>query len=120
MKTEPVVPPAGTGLLRHPALPYVLPFAVFLVFLSIDRFLPFSAEASYAIRFAIVFALLLTVSSHVIPWRVSNVMGSAVLGVAVFAIWVGPDVLWPAYRQSWLFNNSLVGSPQSSLHQGVS
>jgi CAAX prenyl protease-like protein len=119
MKTEPAEPAAGAGLLRHPSLPYVLPFAVFLVFLSIDRFLPFSTEASYAIRFAIVFALLLTVSRPVIPWRVSNAFGSALLGVAVFAIWVGPDVLWPAYRQSWLFNNSLVGSPKSSLHPGV-
>jgi CAAX prenyl protease-like protein len=41
------------------------------------------------------------------------------LGVAVFLIWVGPDVLWPAYRQSWLFNNGLVGSPKSSLPPGT-
>jgi uncharacterized protein len=119
MKTEPVETPQGAGLLRHPSLPYVLPFAVFLAFLGIDRFLPFSAEAGYAIRFGIVFALLMTVSRPVIPWRVSKIIGSALLGVAVFAIWVGPDVLWPAYRQSWLFNNSLIGSPKSSLHPGV-
>jgi CAAX prenyl protease-like protein len=33
----------------------------------------------------------------------------------VFAVWVGPDVLWPSYRSFWLFQNSLTGTVQSSL-----
>lgn len=32
---------------------------------------------------------------------------------------MGPDVLWPAYRESWLFHNSIVGAPKSSLPAGV-
>jgi CAAX prenyl protease-like protein len=118
MKSEPAEAPAEERLLRHPALPYVAPFAVFLAFLGIDRFLPFSMESNYAIRFAVVFAVLMWLSRRVIPWRVSNLLGSAALGVVVFAIWVGPDALWPAYRQSWLFNNSVVGTPRSSLPAG--
>ena len=31
------------------------------------------------------------------------------LGVAVFVIWVAPDILFPAYRQHWLFQNSILG-----------
>ena len=32
-----------------------------------------------------------------------------ILGVAVFLIWVGPDLLFPTYRQHWLFQNALLG-----------
>src|SRR5579872_1280081 len=115
MQIEPAEAPAAGSLLRHPALPYIAPFAVFLAFLSIDRFLPFSTEANYAVRFVVVFGVLIGLSRSVFPRRISSLLGSAALGVAVFLIWIGPDVLWPGYRQSWLFNNSLTGSPKSSL-----
>jgi len=36
------------------------------------------------------------------------------LGIAVFFIWVGPDVLFHGYRDSILFSNSLVGHPQGA------
>jgi len=119
MKIEPAEAPAEGNLLRHPALPYIAPFAVFLAFLSADRFLPFSRETNYAIRFVVVFALLVWLARGVTPRRLVHVLGSVALGIAVFVIWVGPDFLWPAYRQSWLFSNSLVGSPKSSLPPGT-
>ena len=119
MNIEPAEAPATESLGRYPALPYVAPFLAFLAFLAVDRFLPFGAEWNYAIRFAVIFGLLIWLSRRVIPWRISSFAGSAVLGAVVFAIWVGPDLLWPGYRQSWLFNNSIVGAPQSSLPAGV-
>ena len=106
--------PLGEG-----ALPYVAPFGVFLAFLAIDRFLPFPVEWNYIIRFGVVFALLIGLSRGVIQWRIANPVSSVILGVAVFFFWIGPDVLWPAYRQSWLFRNAIVGAPQSSLAQGA-
>jgi CAAX prenyl protease-like protein len=118
MKFESAAAPAEGGLLRYPSLPYIAPFAVFVTFLGLDRFLPFSLESNYALRFAIVFALLLTLSRRVVPRHISHWLGSAVLGVVVFLIWVGPDLLWPEYRQSPLFNNALVGAPKSSLPPG--
>jgi len=118
MKSEEADPAAG-NLLRHPALPYVAPFVVFLALLATGRFLPFRIEWNYAVRFGIVFAVLIAVSRSVMPRRIAHPLGSAVLGVGVFLLWVGPDVLWPAYRESWLFNNSLVGSPKGSLPAGV-
>jgi len=119
MKIEPAEAPAAVSLGRYPALPYIAPFLAFLAFLAVDRFLPFGAEWNYAIRFAVIFGLLIWLSRGVIPWRFSSFGGSVALGVVVFAIWVGPDLLWPGYRQSWLFNNSIVGTPQSSLPAGV-
>ncbi len=118
MKIESAAAPVEDRSLRYPALPYIAPFVVFLAFLGLDRFLPFRLESNYALRFAIVFALLITLSRRVIPRHISHWLGSAVLGVVVFLIWVGPDLLWPHYRQSRLFNNVLVGTPKSSLPPG--
>jgi CAAX prenyl protease-like protein len=119
MKIEPAEASVAGVLQRHPEIPYVVPFLSFLAFLAVDRFLPFGPEWNYAIRFAVVIGLLIWLSLPVISWRFSNLIGSVLLGVAVFAIWVGPDILWPAYRQSWLFSNSIVGAPKSSLAAGV-
>src|SRR5579864_408587 len=106
--------PAEVRLLRHPNVAYVTPFVVFLALLAAGRYLPFSTETIFGLGFVIVFALLVWLSRGVISLRTSHLTGSVLLGAAVFAIWIGPDVLWPAYRQSWLFNNSLVGAPKSS------
>jgi len=111
--------PARGNLLRHPALPYVAPFAIFLVLLAIGGFLPLRVEWNYALRFCIAFAVLIVVSRSVMPRRISHPLGSIVLGVGVFLLWVGPDVLWPAYRESWLFNNRVMGAPKGSLPAGV-
>ncbi len=110
---------AKSSLVRHPAFPYVVPFGLFLAFLALDKYLLFSAETNYAIRFFVVFAVLALSSQQAIIRHFANSWGSAAVGVALFAIWVGPDVLWPAYRESWLFNNGLVGAPKSSLPDGA-
>src|SRR5690242_16000116 len=119
MKSESAEAPVTESLERYPALRYIAPFLVFLAFLAGDRFLPFDADWNYGIRFLVVFGLLVWLSRNVFSWRLSSFAGSTVLGLAIFAIWVGPDVLWPAYRQSWLFTNSIVGTPKSSLPAGV-
>jgi CAAX protease family protein len=110
---------ANSSLMRHPALPYVIPFVVFLAFLALDRYLPFSPETGYAIRFFAVFAVMMFFSRQVISFRFAHFWASTAVGAALFAIWVGPDVLWPAYRESWFFHNSIVGAPRSSLPERV-
>lgn len=100
---------------RHPAIPYVAPFAAFLAFLALDRLLPFSPVVVFTLRFVTVLATLIFVSRHVIPTRVSQFWLSVILGIAVFAIWIGPDVLWPHYRRHWLFTNSIMGAPKTSI-----
>ena len=105
----------GRSPLGVSALPYVAPFGVFLVFLAIGRFLPLPLEWNYAIRFGFVFILLVALSRGVIPAKVSHFFASIALGAAVFVIWIGPDLLWPEYRLSWPFNNSLVGAAKGSL-----
>jgi CAAX prenyl protease-like protein len=115
MTAEPAEKPAQPGIFRHPATPYVAPFVAYLLFLALDQYVPLAPVPLLALRFSVVLGLIVFVSRPVLSLRTSHLLGSIVLGVAVFVIWVGPDLLWPAYRQSWLFKNALLGSPKSSL-----
>ena len=93
---------------------YVAPFLAFVVILAVEHLIPASAPWLYAVRFLIVAGLLLTVSRPYLALRPSAPLASSVIGIAVFLIWVGPDVLF-GYRHHWLFDNLITGSASSSL-----
>ncbi len=95
---------------RHPALPWVLPFAVFILLLAIQKYIPIPA----ALRFFVSMGLILAVSREPLRGRPSSPILSILLGLAVFALWVGPDVIAPAWRTTFLFNNPLVGHPSGN------
>ena len=102
---------------RHPYLPYVVPFGVFLALLGIAPYVLFLGRWEFPLRIAILIAVLWLFSRGAISLRVSNAAGSVVLGLAVFAIWIGPDLLIPGYREHWLFQNSLTGKLHNSISQ---
>jgi CAAX prenyl protease-like protein len=85
--------------------PYVVPFAVFILFLALNPYILVSQWA----RLAIELALFVTVSRGPLSVLPSRPLLSSLLGVAVFVIWIGPDLLFPHYRQSVLFSNFLTG-----------
>jgi len=88
---------------------YVLPFAVFLGFLAVQKYFPLPANAEFAVRDVLLAAVLFGFSRSVIQLRPSRTIETLLLGVAVFVIWVGPDLLFPTYRQHWLFQNDILG-----------
>jgi hypothetical protein len=96
--------------MSHPSLPYLLPFAVLLFFLAIDGKSSLPPEVEYPLRLVILTLLLVFLSRHVISFRTVSFPGSIALGVAVFAVWIGPDLAFPGWRQHWLFQNSLLES----------
>lgn len=98
-------------MIKHPSIPYIAPFAVFLFFLAIRAYFP----SEYFIRVLAVTALLILLSRGVISLKALRPLLSVLVGVAVFLIWIGPDFIWPAYRQHWLFHNNLIGAAQSSI-----
>jgi len=59
--------------------------------------------------------VLLVCSRKVIDLRLRSPLGSVLIGGVVFLVWVAPDLLWPEYRQHWLFQNALTGAVSSSL-----
>jgi CAAX prenyl protease-like protein len=104
---------------KHRAIPFVAPFAAFIVLLGLKSSFPFDARWEYPIRVIIVSAVLLLTSGVDIPRRPVRLLSSLIVGVLVFAIWIGPDRVWPSYRSHWLFQNSLLGEAKSSLPEAT-
>jgi CAAX prenyl protease-like protein len=104
---------------RYPSLPYVVPFGVFVAFLGIAPYLGFIGRWEFPLRIVVLLAVLWLFSRDVISFRISNFAGSFALGLAVFAIWVGPDLLIPGYRDHWIFQNSLTGKVQTSISRDL-
>ena len=94
---------------RWPSLPYVLPFASFMAFLAIQNYASLPPSIDYPVRVVVLWVILFVFSRHVIDLRSSHLLASVILGVAVFVIWIGPDLLIPGYRQHWLFQNAILG-----------
>lgn len=110
----------GTGIEpaagKQATLAYVAPFVVFVAFLALRTWIPLEPELRALLRFILVATTLAVFSRHVIPRRPSFLIGSILLGLAVFVVWIGPDRLWgTGYRDFWLFRNSVLGAAVSSL-----
>jgi CAAX prenyl protease-like protein len=88
--------------------------AVFMLFLAMGHHLGFGPW-EYPLRALILAAVLWFFSRRVIDLRAPHWFGSLILGTLVFIIWIAPDVLWTGYRESWIFQNALTGTVQSSV-----
>ena len=110
--------PNATSLLKHPAVPWVLPFAVFMLLLALQDVAPVPQRIEFVLRILILGAVLWIFSRRVIDLGVSRPLGTAAVGVGVFLLWIAPDMLFPGYRQHWLFHNSVVGAIHTSLRTG--
>ena len=107
-----------SGLRRKGSLlPYVVPFAVFLFFLAIQDRIPLGREIEFPLRLIILSAVLWVFSRDVIALRSTHPLGSTILGVVLFVIWIGPDYLFPGYRENILFQNAIVGRLQNSISE---
>ena len=101
--------------MNGPALRYTLPFLVFIAFLAMQQYLPVLEVWEYPLRVAILAGVIWYFSRDVLDLRIRNWVGSIALGVGVFVIWIAPDLLWPHYRESFIFQNSMTGKVTSSL-----
>lgn len=100
---------------RYPSLPYVLPFLVFLLLLSLAPHLEFLGQWEYPLRVLALAATIYVCSRHVLDFRVRHFVPSVLIGVAVFVLWIAPDYLFVGYREHWLFQNSITGQIKSSI-----
>ena len=60
-------------------------------------------------------ATLAWLARPVLDFRIRNWSGSLLMGVAVFAIWIGPDRIFPGYHAHWLFSNPVTGAVSATL-----
>jgi CAAX prenyl protease-like protein len=84
--------------------------------MAVEKFTGLPTVWLYPLRVLVVTAVLLAFSRAPLAAGPSRPMMSALLGAAVFALWIGPDVVFgPAYRHFWLFENSITGKAASSI-----
>lgn len=93
--------------LRHPAVPWILPFAVFIALIALQSVVP----VPIGLRLALPLAAILAVSTPVLRTPPTAPLLSILLGIAVFFIWVGPDVILPGWHHFLLFDNPITGHP---------
>lgn len=106
---------AATARSASAALPYVIPFAVFLGFLALQNIVAAPPEIELPLRVVVLAAVLVLSSRRVLNLQSASPLNSTLLGVMVFLIWIGPDFFFPAYRSSGLFQNAFTGQLQSSI-----
>jgi CAAX prenyl protease-like protein len=101
------------------AAPYVLPFVVFALWLVAAPHLPLAPRLEAIARVASLLLVIAWALRQLPRLRFERPAASTAFGVAIFVVWVLPDLLIPGYRSSWLFSNGLVGTPDSSLAPAV-
>jgi CAAX prenyl protease-like protein len=101
--------------IRYPALPYIAPFLAILAFLAVRPYWPISPFVEWPLQVLILGALSTVCWPGEIKKLPTQWLGSILIGIAVFLIWIGPDVLIHGYRDNILFTNSLFGAPHSTL-----
>jgi CAAX prenyl protease-like protein len=99
---------------QRATIAYVAPFVAFVGAMAVERVIPLPPQWLYPVRFVIVAALIAVLSWPYLSFRPSAPVASIAVGLAVFVIWVAPDILF-GYRHHWLFENSITGSASSSL-----
>jgi CAAX prenyl protease-like protein len=99
---------------QRATLGYIAPFVAYVGILAIERVIPLPPQWLYAIRFFVVLALIVGFSRPYLSFRPSYPWASLAIGVAVFGIWVAPDLLF-GYRHHWLFENPVTGAAVSTL-----
>ncbi|MEO7455526.1 MAG: CAAX prenyl protease-related protein [Gemmatimonadaceae bacterium] len=97
---------------------WVGPFAVFAAWLVIDKSLPIANPAKELLRDAVLLASIVGFSWRILPRAAPHWLASIGLGLAVCAMWIAPDVLFPAWRSHWLFQNAIVGHLRTSIPVG--
>jgi CAAX prenyl protease-like protein len=86
-----------------------------MLFLATLPSLGLAPRTDALVRVLAVGAVIGLVSWPVVDLKVRFPVGTLLVGVGVFALWVAPDLLVPGWRQHPLFQNSLTGALTVSL-----
>jgi uncharacterized protein len=100
--------------MKNPTVAYVAPFVAYVGLMALERAAGLPPQIFLPLRIAVVALLIWVVSRPFFSFRPSRPVASIVLGIAVFLIWIAPDVLF-GYRHFWLFENSVTGKAVSSM-----
>jgi len=102
-----------------PSVPYVVPFVAFMALIGLSLLWPLPALADQLVRLAVMAAVLYLVARPALDFHVTQWAGSLAIGIVIFALWIAPDMLFPGYRHSFLFDNALLGAARSSMPEAA-
>ena len=100
--------------LRQATRGFTAPFILYIGALVLEHGAHLSPAIVHPVRLGLVVAAILVFSRPYLTKRPACAFSSVLVGLAVFAIWVAPDLLFH-YRHFWLFENPFTGSATSSL-----
>ncbi|HWF45466.1 MAG TPA: CAAX prenyl protease-related protein [Bryobacteraceae bacterium] len=100
---------------QNPWVAYTVPFLLFLACLFVFPHLPLSPAWGAALWFVPMGAVCLKCFPRDVPLCPRHWLSSTLIGIAVFGIWIAPDLLFPGYRQAILFSNGIVGHAHPSI-----
>jgi CAAX prenyl protease-like protein len=86
-----------------------------MLWLAVDRWVPLANPAKELVRDLVLLAAIVGFSWRILPRQISHWPASIALGLAVFALWVAPDLLVPGWRSHWLFQNGITGHLTTSI-----
>ena len=83
--------------------------------LALHSVWPLPELTDQILRVTVMTAVLWFIARPVIDLRVRHLAATLAIGIAVFVVWVAPDLLITGYRHFWLFDNAVVGKAATSL-----
>jgi len=96
----PVLDTASDGAARRRAtLAYIAPFLVLVGLMAMQAAIHLPAHWYYPVQFLAVLSTIGFVSRPVLSFRAAFPLASIGIGIAVFLIWIGPDLFDTAARQ---------------------
>lgn len=106
-----------TSLIKqYPVLQWIAPFAVFMLLLVVSPALGIPQPWESVLRVGVLLLTIVLFSGTILrTLRVQHLLGSVLLGLAVCALWVAPDLLVPGWRSHWLFQNGITGTLKNSI-----
>jgi len=100
---------------RNRSARYVAPFTIFLLFLALFPRLPINPQWEAPLRVVILGVICYICWPRRLSLRPRHWIASIAGGIAVFVLWIAPDLMFAGYRESPLFSNSIVGHLHSSI-----
>lgn len=94
---------------------WVGPFAVFMLWLAVDKYLPIANPAKEILRDVVLLAAIVGFSWKILPRTAPHWLASIGVGLLIFVLWIAPDTLFPEWRSHWLFQNSITGRLKTSI-----
>jgi uncharacterized protein len=87
--------------------------------LGVFGYLPLRPEISAPLWFLLLAPVCVALWPRELPIFPISWVGSIGVGSLAFAIWIGPEILIPGYRNLALFSNGLMGHAHSSLPEAA-